>query len=244
MYVRPRLNGGEPLSFGVSGKLWRDALVMYDRQTHTLWSQVTGEPMVGPTVAIRLAEWPTQLTTWVHWRARHPNTLVLVKQRMKRSAYAAYHRNPHRIGISVAPKGDSRLRPKALVFGIARGDAAVAIPFDRLTESPIQNLVLNGEAMVVFSPAQETNAVAFSSLIDDELLTFAVDSDHDGGFWLKDKQTHSRWHWETGACLTGRLQGKQLRPVAGTPVFWSVWVRYYPESQIYPERPESTVFDP
>ena len=34
---------GQVYTFGVSGKLWRDALLMYDHQTRSLWSHITGQ---------------------------------------------------------------------------------------------------------------------------------------------------------------------------------------------------------
>ena len=41
MYARDI--AGQELNFGVSGKLIMNALVMFDRQTETLWSQFLGE---------------------------------------------------------------------------------------------------------------------------------------------------------------------------------------------------------
>jgi hypothetical protein len=38
---------GQVLDFGTSGRLYQTNLVMYDRQTKTLWSQFTGEAVVG-----------------------------------------------------------------------------------------------------------------------------------------------------------------------------------------------------
>mgnify|MGYP001820455158 CR=1 FL=1 len=38
---------GRVLDFGVSGLLYNSSLVMYDRQTETLWSHFTGEPLHG-----------------------------------------------------------------------------------------------------------------------------------------------------------------------------------------------------
>ena len=40
--VYERTVAGRTLTFGVSGMLYRDALVMYDRETDTLWSHVDG----------------------------------------------------------------------------------------------------------------------------------------------------------------------------------------------------------
>ena len=39
---------GREFSIGVSGKLWKFFLVMYDRQTDTLWSHLTAEGLLGP----------------------------------------------------------------------------------------------------------------------------------------------------------------------------------------------------
>ena len=42
-----RLVDGEERTFGVSGSLRRSDLIMYDRETETLWQQLTGEAIVG-----------------------------------------------------------------------------------------------------------------------------------------------------------------------------------------------------
>lgn len=41
------LVSGERVEFGTSGKLWNSNLVMYDRKTDSLWSQILGEAIVG-----------------------------------------------------------------------------------------------------------------------------------------------------------------------------------------------------
>ncbi|MEM8789790.1 MAG: DUF3179 domain-containing (seleno)protein, partial [Pseudomonadota bacterium] len=38
----------EPLVFGSSGFLYRSNKLMFDRETHTLWNQFTGKPVMGP----------------------------------------------------------------------------------------------------------------------------------------------------------------------------------------------------
>jgi len=39
---------GTRLDFGTSGKLWKSDLLMYDRETHSLRSQMEGRAVVGP----------------------------------------------------------------------------------------------------------------------------------------------------------------------------------------------------
>ena len=60
---------GKTLTFGVSGKLWKNALIMYDRETKTLWSHLTGEAVYGPMQGEKL----TMLSSvpkvkWKDWK--------------------------------------------------------------------------------------------------------------------------------------------------------------------------------
>src|SRR5262249_49792247 len=74
-----RDGAGAPLTFGTSGLLVRSNKLMLDRQTRTLWSNLTGEPVLGPLAAsgFRLQILPLTVTTWGEWRSRHPATTVL-----------------------------------------------------------------------------------------------------------------------------------------------------------------------
>ena len=66
-------------TFGSSGFLYQSNKLMYDRQTHTLWNQLTGEPVLGELVDtnIKLDLLPVVLTTWEEWKSKHPETVVL-----------------------------------------------------------------------------------------------------------------------------------------------------------------------
>ena len=62
MYAR-EING-ERYEFGVSGKLFRNVLIMYDRQTKSLWSQLLGAAVDGPLKGTRLEMLAASFTTW------------------------------------------------------------------------------------------------------------------------------------------------------------------------------------
>lgn len=73
-------SNGRTYTFGSSGLLYRSNKLMYDRETGTLWSQLTGEPVVGALVSPKIAPLrvlPMTVTTWREWRAMHPKTRVL-----------------------------------------------------------------------------------------------------------------------------------------------------------------------
>ena len=76
---------GEEHTFGVSGKLIMNALVMYDHQTRSLWSQFLGQAVEGPQQGVKLDFVPVVHTRWSLWRDAHPDTLVLDKASRYRS---------------------------------------------------------------------------------------------------------------------------------------------------------------
>jgi len=74
-----RASNGETYDFGSSGFLYRSNKLMYDRQTRTLWNQLTGEPVLGELVGqdLELTILSVVLTSWGDWLAQHPDTKVL-----------------------------------------------------------------------------------------------------------------------------------------------------------------------
>ena len=55
---------GRTLTFGVSGALLRDSMVMYDRQTGSYWTQVDGLAIGGALKGRALQAVPSVHTTW------------------------------------------------------------------------------------------------------------------------------------------------------------------------------------
>jgi hypothetical protein len=108
--------------------LWRDALIMYDRATDSLWSQVDGTAVAGPAKGRRLQELPSELTTWGDWKRRHPDTVVLVKPAVSASPYEDYFADRERIGVRGSTNPDPRLPGKELVIGLERNGRFAAVP--------------------------------------------------------------------------------------------------------------------
>src|SRR5262249_3533470 len=65
------------LDFGTSGKLYKSDLVMYDRQSHSLWAQMEGRAIVGTYAGTRLKLIPANTISFEEWRATHPGGKVL-----------------------------------------------------------------------------------------------------------------------------------------------------------------------
>ena len=235
MYARPLAENGEPTTFGVSGKLWRDALIMYDRRSRSLWSQIDGVAKAGPLAGERLQKIPSQMTTWRAWREQHPETLVLVKPPLEASPYASYHDGASWVGLPWTRGGrDERLDSKDLVLGIDLADGkTVAVSIDKLGREKVVSGEIADSALVVVAANDRgsPNALAaqvFSRRLDDQLLDFAWQDER-----LVDQQTGSTWDASSGLAVAGRLEGKSLEAVAATPIYWATWVSFHPETVLW-----------
>ena len=56
--------------------------LMYDSETHSLWNQFTGRPVVGSLVGsgIKLKTRPVVISDWKRWKQAHPDTKVLSRE--------------------------------------------------------------------------------------------------------------------------------------------------------------------
>ncbi len=225
-----RIINGDEFTFGVSGKLIRNALVMYDRQTGTLWSQLLGEAVSGPLVSTQLEHLPATMTTWENWRELHPDTLALQKgYEGVRDPYTGYYQGTS-LGVLGVENIDDRLGTKEFVIGVELNQEASAYPFSVLSEQPVVNDEVGGlPILVAFDPDAATGAVWERTLADGTVLEFTeVDNE-----LIEDNLTGSLWNGITGQAIEGNLEGETLKSVPNTLVFWFAWFDFHPETQLY-----------
>lgn len=229
MYAR-EIDGKE-FSFGVSGKLIRNVLVMYDRQTESYWSQLLGESVAGVMVGTKLEFLPSWMTTWEQWKELHPKTVALDKggRRGSRDSYDSYYASD-RAGVIGKTNFDDRLHTKEFVIGVELEDTAVAYPFSVLnTQSSINDNVGDRALLVTFDKNSGTGMV-FDRAVDGNILTFSLVSEE---LIVTDEETGTTWDVFSGKAIDGPLAGKQLDRVKSTPVFWFGWADFHPETLIY-----------
>ena len=117
--------------FGVSGLLYRSDLLMYDRETESLWSQISAEAVTGPSLGRRLALLRSRIERFGEWRRSHPETTVLSRQtgyrrNYARSPYAGYADSPR---LAFPAPVDRRYHPKMPTLGLRiEGGEARAYP--------------------------------------------------------------------------------------------------------------------
>ena len=227
MYAREI--GERVLTFGVSGKLILNAMVMYDRQTNSLWSQFLGEAVEGPLAGTTLELVPSQLTTWSAWKEEYPDTLVLDTQGQVTDHYAEYYADG-RSGVLGQSHFDGRLPSKDLVLGIAGQTGQRAYPRSRLAELPVLNDEFEGaDILVTFDVAGRSTSV-FRRNLDGMELTF---SQAPGPGEMTDAETGSLWSKMSGVANAGPLKGSRLIPYPSFDAFWFAWTDFYPDTELF-----------
>ena len=120
---------GERVEFGTSGKLWNSNLVMYDRKTDSLWSQILGEAIVGSRTGTRLEVLPSDQIRFGDWRKLHPEAQVLSRDTgatrfYGQDPYGDYYTTPGT--YFPVGKRDDRLNDKDFILGIVINGKAKA----------------------------------------------------------------------------------------------------------------------
>jgi hypothetical protein len=232
--VYGRQVGDQVLSFGVSGMLWRSALVMYDRETDTLWSHFTGEALRGPlaieTTRLRnLASVPK--VRWGTWRKQYPETKVLSVDGAtfhKEDVYADYHKAPDKLGVRPVDFTDTRLPAKALVVGcMPKLGTAGAVPHAAFPTAGAW-VPPDGDWLVYRDPATHTTS-AFATRTSEGRVSFATG--FNAGVRPTDL-TESTWDMVHGVALDGPRKGQELRRIPHLNVYWFAWLDYHHHTEL------------
>ncbi len=133
-YVFDPKVAGELVEFGTSGKLWNSNLVMYDRKTDSLWSQLLGEAIGGEMTGAKLTLLSSDQMEYGNWKNAHPQGEVLSRET---GATRFYGRNPYGsyfsvqdFSLSMVKTKDVRIPNDAHVLGLVVSDKAKAYPID------------------------------------------------------------------------------------------------------------------
>jgi len=231
--VEGQLTTRRTLNFGVSGMLWKTALIMYDRETQSYWSHLTGEAVQGTlkgATLTMLAGVPR--STWAAWRRAHPKTQVLaVGGATSRTVdvYAEYHAS-NRTGLVPVERSDARLRPKDTVIGamIAPGAFAAvplrAFPSTGAWVAPTKRWLAwrdpKGFATTVWRTRTKEGPVLF------------------GAGWVKGRDVEdatdepTTWNLRTGRATAGPRRGQRLEAIPHMNVYWFAWADFHPTTNV------------
>lgn len=141
---------GQLLDFGVSGLLYESNMVMYDRQTDTLWSQSRGEGIVGHYLDTKLTHVPTRVLTFAELAEHHPDAQVISKdtprlRNLGRTPYGNYDENED-IFFPISVR-DNRFPTKELFYVVPFKDTSIAFRQEELADDASSTQAFFGESL-------------------------------------------------------------------------------------------------
>jgi hypothetical protein len=229
---------GKELTFGVSGKLHANSLIMYDHQTDSLWSHLAGAAVTGPMQGEKLKPLSSMFTKWEIWKKLHPNSKVLSTGRSgflasMRDPYESYYRSPD-TGIIPTRLSDQRIYPKEYVLGVVVSGKAKAYPFSVLSRQPVINDTFQAAPLLIVFDTESTTGAIFNRNLDGKTLSFKqIQKSGTKAVLLTDDATGSIWDGLTGTASQGPLKDKKLEGIPMTPSFWFGWVDHYPNTELF-----------
>jgi hypothetical protein len=148
--VYDRRAGGRVLEFRNSGTLWRDSLVLRDRETGTYWSAATGRALYGPLAGERLRPVPAVLARVSAWERVFPASLYLDLDRdTSVPLLMRLYRASQWQGLSGRKTADFRHRPKETVFTVAQEDEALAFTAGEIEAAGRLDTAIHGEPVSI-----------------------------------------------------------------------------------------------
>ena len=248
--------GDRVLEFGTSGLLHNSALVMYDRQTETLWDHFNSRAIIGELAGEELEVFPMQTVGWADWREANPDGLVLTRdtgfeRRYGNNPYSGYddiNRTPY---LFRGESDDRRqamerfvtVRDEDLPEELRSGADPVAVAQADLVELGVLEVEM-GDVTLSFWAEPGT-----ASALDDVVIAAGRDVGQTGVFLPEvdgrrltferrgdafiDNETGSRWS-VFGEAIEGELAGSKLQAVNSLNTFWFAWAASYPDTRILP----------
>lgn len=157
MYARRAAD--RELTFDFADGLLDNNLLIVDRETSSVWSQLHGKAVIGELEGTPLEVVPSMQTTWKFWRERHPDTRVMVLPETEGRPYL-YRNRP--TGTPSSEAGPQTAHDStALGFGLVLEGEALWASFADLEKlsSPVQ-MTLGGQRIRVFFEKEALTAWA------------------------------------------------------------------------------------
>jgi hypothetical protein len=229
--------GGDP-TFGVSGLLYNSNLVLYDRDTLSIWSQMLEQGIRHG----RIKHIPDRLqaveTTWETWLAMYPETILLSRKtgtQYRQSRYDFYpylnYRDTQSLFFPVNNMNDDRLHRKERVLGINVGNASAVFVIKDFASNVEAKQRTVGDMEVVIAGSSALNfAVVYNRQMEDcTILDFEAVQDQ-LPVVLRDNEGNE---WDVfGTAVSGPRTGQQLQKTNSYIAYWFAWTAFFPGATI------------
>lgn len=217
-------------TFGTSGLLYNSNLLLYDRETESLWSQMLEQSVRGP----KIQKIPDRLqvveTTWGTWQAMYPETSLLTEETGFSRDYNDYpygsYREDERLLFPVDNMDDRRLHRKERVLGINVGTRSRAYPISEFASNVeiINDTVGDMQVVVAGSSGLNFGVVYNRQMEDCTVLDFEA-VQNSLPVVMRDNEGNE---WDVfGTAVNGARTGQQLQKTNSYVAYWFAWTAFF-----------------
>tara|TARA_B100000809_G_scaffold40260_1_gene35216 strand:+ start:4427 stop:5851 length:1425 start_codon:yes stop_codon:yes gene_type:complete len=220
-------------SFGVSGLLYNSNLILYDRETQSLWSQMLEQAISGQETRRIPDKLQVVETSWETWLEMYPQTLLLmIEQSEFNFPYDRYPCTDSSLQFPVNNSNDDRLHRKERVLGINVGDSSKVYPISRFAGgvSVVNDRVGDMDVVATGSASQNFAVVYNRQLEDCTTLNFNPVENQLPVVMIDDEG--NRWDI-FGTALSGPRVGTRLQKTNSYIAYWLAWTAFFPGANIY-----------
>lgn len=226
--------------------LYNGVVTIHDRDTESVWLQVSGRAVKGPLAGKKLTVLPLLDTTWGQWKKLHPDTLVMSPENEFKKFYRpkgvaeprGYTKFPNPQFARTLTRNDERLpqfdKVLAVTLPSSNEDALRrAYPIKALEKANgVINDTIGNTPVVAFLDISTTTAYAATRELDGKTLTFEARKQPNGQYAIYDKETGSRWNI-VGKAEAGPLAGKSLTRLENHLSQWYGWAAFFPDTTVF-----------
>lgn len=222
-------------SYGVSGLLYNSNLLLYDRETGSVWSQLLELSVFGDRSGEKANNIQVLETSFKTLKAMYPDAIVMTRNTGHVRGYDEYPYGDYldsneflfRVG-----RQDNLMHPKQRVIGIHDGTTSKVYQLGGfgLSTKTINDQFGSQSIVVVGNSALSYAAIYSRVLSDGSVLSFEpiqdalpnVMSDTEGNIWDI-----------FGTAVSGPRVGAQLESVNSYTAMWFAWVAHFSTVELY-----------
>lgn len=241
---------GNVTEFGVSGLLFRNNLIPYDRSTDSNWSQMQIRSVAGSLAEVEAETFQVVETTWETWKKLYPESMVLTTETGFNRNYSVftygedYSTNHDRILFPITNTNNTLPRKERVhgVLPVQDSDPSHGVP----TVYPINEFgegisvisdVVNGKMIAVVGSANLDFAATFyAELADGTNLQLKSVNEDMLPVVMTDQEGNE---WDIfGNAVSGPRTGQKLQAVRSFTGYWFGWADFYPDLNVFQQNSE------
>jgi hypothetical protein len=224
-------------TFGVSGLLFNSNLIVYDRETASLWSQILQVSINGQRILERPKQFQVMETTKATAEAMYPDALVMTRATGHNRQYQDYPYGSYKQDANLlfpVENSDQRLHPKTRVLAVINGDDRRAFQIQAFdTTNQAIHEEIGGTPMIIIGNSSQNFALAFDRTMSDSvILNFTAVNDPTNPSHILLDNEGTIWN-SFGSAVSGPREGTNLSQVKSFVAYWFSIAAFYENASIH-----------